>query len=118
VPSRTETRRAEVWRAIERYAANPKLAASCDLLCRETGVCARTLHNICHASSGQSPIAYIKRRRMTLAHSMLHHAGPDTTVAGIARLCGFSDLGRFSIRYHQLYGQPPSQTLRQQPSRL
>ena len=28
--------------------------------------------------------------------------------------CGFPELGRFSVRYHQLYGQPPSQTLRQQ----
>ena len=59
-------------------------------------------------------LAYIKRRHMTLAHAMLHRAGPDATVTGIATFCGFPELGRFSVRYHQLYGQPPSQTLPQQ----
>ena len=44
----------------------------------------------------------------------LRSAGPDATVTGIATFCGFPELGRFSVRYHQLYGQPPSQTLRQQ----
>jgi transcriptional regulator GlxA family with amidase domain len=51
---------------------------------------------------------------MTMAHTMLHRAAPDATVTSIATLCGFSNLGRFSVRYRQLYGQPPSQTLRQQ----
>ena len=105
----------EVWRAIERYAANPTLPISSDLLCRETGVSARTLHDVCLAFSGQSPIAYIKRCHMVLAHTMLHRAAPGATVTGIATLCGRSHLGLFSARYRQLYGQPPSQALRQQP---
>jgi len=43
----------------------------------------------------------------------VQRAGSGATVTGIATLCGFSDLGRFAVRYRQLYGQPPSQTLRQ-----
>ena len=118
VPSRTEGRRVEVWRAIERYAANPTLPVSRNLLCRETGVSARMLHDVCRAFSGQSPIAYIKRCHMTLAHTMLHRAAPDATVTGIATLCGFCSLGYFAVRYRQRYGESPSQTLRQHPSRL
>lgn len=114
MPSQAKGRRLEIWRAIERYAANPTRPVSSGLLCRETGACARTLYDVCRALSGQSPIAYIKRCHMTLAHTMLHRAAPDATVTGIATLCGFSNLGRFSVRYRQLYGQPPSQTLRQQ----
>jgi hypothetical protein len=43
----------------------------------------------------------------------VQRAGSGATVTGIATLCGFSDLGRFAVRYRQLYGQPPLQTLRQ-----
>jgi hypothetical protein len=50
---------------------------------------------------------------MSLAHAMLQRAAPDATVTSIATFCGFSDLGRFAVRYHHRYGQPPSQTLRQ-----
>ena len=73
----------------------------------------RTLDHICHAFSGSSLIAYIKRRHMSLAHAMPQRAAPDATVTSIATFCGFSDLGRFAVRYHHRYGQPPSQTLRQ-----
>jgi AraC-like DNA-binding protein len=109
-----EALRMKGWQAIERHAANPTLAVSCDMLCRETGVPERTLNDICRARSGLSPIAYIKRRHMSLAHAMLQRGGPNATVTGIATFCGFSShLGRFAVRYQQCYGQSPSQTLRQ-----
>ena len=110
---RSAVKRLEIWQAIERYATNPTRAVSRDLLSRETGVPERTLDHICHAFTGLSPIAYIKRRHMSLAHAMLQRAAPDATVTSIATFCGFSDLGRFAVRYHHRYGQPPSQTLRQ-----
>ena len=106
-------KRLEIWRAIQRYATNPTLAVSRDLLSRETGVPERTLNHICHAFSGLSPITYIKRGHMSLAHAMLYRGGPDATVTRIATFCGFSELGRFSVVYRQRYGQSPSQTLRQ-----
>lgn len=108
-----EERRLEIWRAIERCAANPTLPVGVDLLCRKTGVSARTLYDICRAFSGQSPIAYIKQCRMSLAHAMLQRAGSDATVTRIAAFCGFSNPGRFAGRYQRRYGQPPSLTLRQ-----
>jgi AraC-like DNA-binding protein len=110
---RSAVKRLEIWQAIERYATNPTRTVSRDLLSRETGVPERTLDHICHAFTGLSPIAYIKRRHMSLAHAMLQRAAPDATVTSIATFCGFSDLGRFAVRYHHRYGQPPSQTLRQ-----
>ena len=76
VPSAAkEARHLKIWRAIERHAANPTLVVNCDLLCHETGVPRRTLNHICHAFSGLSPIAYIKRGHMSLAHGMLRRGG-------------------------------------------
>ena len=106
-------KRLEIWQAIQRYATNPTLAVSRDLLSRETSVPERTLDHICHAFSGLSPITYIKRGHMSVAHAMLCRGGPDATVTQIATFCGFSELGRFSVAYRQRYGQSPSQTLRQ-----
>jgi AraC-like DNA-binding protein len=108
-----EMRRLQIRQAVERYAANPLLSFSVASLSRETGIPPRTLRHVCRAFSGLSPLAYIRRARMALAHAMLQQAGSDARVTSIATLCGFSDLGRFAVRYRLLYGQPPSQTLRQ-----
>ena len=94
---------------------NPLLPLSTDRLCRETGVSARALNDICRANTGGSPIAYIKRCHMALAHVMLRQGGPAATVTDIATFCGFTQLGRFSVVYRRRYGQSPSQTLRQSP---
>ena len=111
------SRKLTSWRTIERYAANPLLPLSTARLCQEAGVSVRALDYACRTYSGQSPIAYIKRCRMALAHGMLRRAGPEATVTDIATFCGFADLGRFSVVYRRRYGQPPSQTLRQSPAR-
>ena len=109
--------RLAAWRTIERYAANSLLPLSTVRLCQETGVSARALDYACLAYNDQSPLAYIKRCRMALAHEMLCRAGPGATVTNIATFCGFTDLGRFSVVDHRRYGQPPSQTLRQSLAR-
>ena len=56
---------------------------------------------------------YSELLAINAAMPTVQRAGSGATVTGIATLCGFSDLGRFAVRYRQLYGQPPSQTLRQ-----
>ena len=77
------------------------------------GVTVRTLHNHCQKQLGMSPGRYIKLTRLLRARMTLLHADPAcSSVTAIARACGFTQLGRFSVDYRQAFGETPSQTLR------
>lgn len=76
------------------------------------GVSARTLQDAFRKELGTTPLAYIKDRRMAIAHRRLLAGDPlVTTVTRIAAGVGISHLGRFSVEYHQRFGEPPSATL-------
>lgn len=51
---------------------------------------------------------------MQRAHSELRAADPSCgdTVTDIAARWGYFSPGRFSVQYREIYGIPPSQTLR------
>jgi AraC-like DNA-binding protein len=60
------------------------------------------------------PIRYLTLRRMHLVRRALLHSDPSTaTVTQIVTDHGFWELGRFSVAYRTLFGEPPSETLRQ-----
>ena len=60
-----------------------------------------------------SPIAYLKQKRLELAHRILLAADPLTTsVAEVATEVGFFHFGRFAHNYYQLFGELPSETLK------
>ncbi|MDJ0898104.1 MAG: AraC family transcriptional regulator [Xenococcus sp. MO_188.B8] len=60
-----------------------------------------------------SPIAYLKRKRLELAHRILLAADPLTTsVATSATEVGFFHFGRFAHDYYQFFGELPSETLK------
>jgi transcriptional regulator GlxA family with amidase domain len=111
----TAQRYLEIWHGIEDYAANPMLPISVDRLWRQSGVSQRTLYSVCRAISGQSPLTYIRHRRMILARGMLQRAGGTAEVTKIATFCGFHQFGQFAHDYRQLFGGLPSQTLRTGP---
>jgi AraC-like DNA-binding protein len=60
---------------------------------------------------GCTPMQAIISRRFDLARRRLELPDPATTVTSAATECGFYHLGRFSVRYRQLYGESPSATL-------
>jgi AraC-like DNA-binding protein len=77
------------------------------------GVSGRTLRLACRQQFGVSPTQYLMFRRMRLARLTLRDADPAlATVTGIATQLGFWELGRFSVRYRQIFGETPSATLR------
>lgn len=61
-----------------------------------------------------TPMAHLRRVRLEHARRDLQAGDPTRgdTVAGIAAAWGFAHPGRFSVTYHQHYGQPPGHTLR------
>jgi AraC-like DNA-binding protein len=77
------------------------------------GVSERTLRACCAEFLGMSPGRYIRLRRLNLVRAALRCADPATTSVGeLARRYGFSELGRFAIRYRTIFGETPSATLR------
>jgi AraC-like DNA-binding protein len=81
------------------------------------GVSGRTLRIACQEQFGVSPTQYLLLRRMRLARRALQQADPDfTRVTDVATGLGFWELGRFSVKYRQIFGESPSATLRAEGS--
>jgi transcriptional regulator GlxA family with amidase domain len=111
-PSRRESRRALVARAVallHNHVTEPVTIAE---LSRQAGVSERTLRAAFHDVLGRSPKQYALAERLRAAHEALCAAAPGTTtVTDIATAYGFYELGRFAGRYRHTYGQVPSRTL-------
>jgi transcriptional regulator GlxA family with amidase domain len=58
------------------------------------------------AAYGETPLAYLTRRRIERAKDLLRSA--NLTVTEVCFLVGFSSLGSFSARFTELVGMPPS----------
>jgi AraC-like DNA-binding protein len=77
------------------------------------GVSSRTLRMACQTQLGVSPTQYLLLCRMRLARRALRQADPAVTrVTDIATELGFWELGRFAVKYRQIFGETPSSTLK------
>ena len=63
------------------------------------------------AVSGDSPIQYLNRVRVTRARSLL--CSSNATITEIAFACGFSSSQYFSTVFRQFYGEAPREVRRQ-----
>lgn len=92
-------------------AADGKHVSLADL-CAAAGVCKSTLYRTFHSVCGVPPLVYFKKRRLMKARSRLIHAEKERgRVKQAALSAGFTELGRFSLEYRKLFGEPPSATL-------
>jgi AraC-like DNA-binding protein len=86
-----------------------QIAQMCSLLRVSPG----TLENAFRSATGVPPHAFFLRRRLNKARSaLLSHDAGATRVTDIAIQFGFSELGRFAVRYREMFGESPSETLR------
>jgi AraC family transcriptional regulator, ethanolamine operon transcriptional activator len=85
-------------------------ALSLQTLCQLTGVGARTLNTAFQEVTGDSPMQFIKRRRLNAARHALS-TGEVESVKSAALDHGFWHLGRFAHEYQNLFGERPSETL-------
>ena len=72
----------------------------------------RGLHFAFTRELGESPAQVLRRIRLDGVHADLLAAGPETTVAAVARRWGFAHLQRFAEAYRRAFGENPSETLR------
>lgn len=101
-----------VARLLEVIGAFPMRAFGVREICKIIGTSERTLRTGCKQSFGVGPHGYMLNRRMHLVRDALLRTKPTTTtVTQIAELYGFSELGRFSVRYREIFGESPSATL-------
>lgn len=108
-PSRREiVERAE--RLLRDRAAGPLPIAHLSLL---VGVSERGLRNAFVAVRGMSPKRFVIHDRLQEVRRALSDSrATGTTVTDIATEHGFFELGRFAGRYKAVFGETPSQTLR------
>jgi AraC-like DNA-binding protein len=113
-PTRGDCRKDNILtRFVEFLKANPGRPLFLTEVCAALGVAERTLRASCEERIGMGPIRYLTLRRMHLVRRALLHSHPSkATVTQIVTDHGFWELGRFSVAYRMLFGEPPSETLR------
>ncbi|MEU9890936.1 AraC family transcriptional regulator [Sphaerisporangium sp. NPDC051011] len=89
--------------------ADPDQPWSLARLASETGVSGRSLQAGFRRYKECSPMAFVRERRLELAHRLLlDPAYASTPIAQIAADAGFPHLGRFAAAYRRRYGVTPS----------
>ncbi|MFM8458660.1 MAG: helix-turn-helix domain-containing protein [Chthoniobacterales bacterium] len=88
-------------------------------LCTALRVSPGTLQSAFKSVTGVTPHAFFLRRRLNKARNvLLREDAAARKVTEIALGLGFSELGRFAVRYREMFGESPSETLRRGPVRI
>lgn len=112
--SRHSSRRVAAVRGCEAY-MREHLAAEVTLfdLSRASGIRVRSLINAFEAVTGLSPMVYLKRLRLSGARQALRHANKrQTRVIDVTTDWGFWHMGHFAATYRAMFGETPSETIR------
>jgi AraC-like DNA-binding protein len=89
---------------MDRHYAEP---LSLELVARQAGYSRFYFLRAFRKAYGETPRAYLTRRRIERARDLLRSA--NLTVTEICHMVGFLSLGSFSDRFTELVGCPPSQ---------
>jgi AraC-like DNA-binding protein len=106
---------AVVRRAIDLMRCYPESVWTTAELARATNVSARALQKAFAKSGELPPMTYLRHVRLHRVRAELADASrarSSAAVTSVASRWGFVHLGRFAQQYRQLFGEPPSQTIR------
>jgi AraC-like DNA-binding protein len=105
-----------VRRATELVESSPGMVPRIHVLAARLHMSPRTLQKAFVSVTGLGPQAYFRHCALNRARHALLRANPvEDKVTAIAVGLGFSEIGRFSVRYRELFGESPSQTLQRSP---
>jgi AraC-like DNA-binding protein len=93
-------------RSLRYIEANLFLPIALSDIARHAGASTSTLLRAFRRTTGQTPYAYIKTRRLDEAGHLLR--GGRHAVGEVALLVGYEDFGAFSKAFHRRFRQPPS----------
>lgn len=86
-------------------------ALTVDRIAAASGLCVRSLQVAFRQHVGQTPMAYLRERRLLAVHARLSAPAADTSVTSAALQFGFAHLGRFAQDYARRFGESPHRTL-------
>ncbi len=86
-------------------------------LVQAAGVSARSLFEKFRSVRGTTPMQYLRRLRLDQVRRELTSGAPEISVTEVAMRWNFEQLGRFAQYYRRIYGETPSQTLRDSGAR-
>ena len=111
---RTDATATTLTRAIAFIETNPDIDISITDIARAAHVTVRAVQLAFRRGLDTTPMTYLRRVRLDRAHQQLRDADTHdgTTITQVAARWGFAAASRFTALYRQVYGQPPSQTLR------
>lgn len=105
-----------VRRATELVEASPGVVPRVHVLAARLHMSPRSLQKAFVSVTGMGPNAYFRHCALNRARNALLQAHPaEDKVTAIAAALGFTEIGRFSVRYRELFGESPSQTLQRRP---
>lgn len=99
-------------RAIEYMIANISQPLSIPDVAREAGTTVRGLQKAFRHFKDTTPLNFLRQIRLEGARKTLSDEANTLSIAQIARAWGFTHVGRFSMAYHDAFGETPSETVR------
>ena len=82
--------------------------------CHDTGINERTLQRAFLEQYNVTPKSYIQMQRLNKAYKVLLYSDPDTTrITDVATSHGYWHMSQFAGDYRRLFGELPSDTLKQ-----
>ena len=83
-------------------------------LAAQQGTSTRILQYAFQKNIGLTPLQYVLLRKLHAARAELQQSSPNTyvNVSHVAMLYSMTHLGRFSLKYKNLFGELPSNTLK------
>ena len=87
-------------------------------LCEAVGASRRTIQYSFQEVLNLNPVSFLRALRLNGVRRALKNAAPQTSVADIAARWGFWHLSHFAADYREMFGERPSETLRQQVGHL
>lgn len=79
------------------------------------GCSVRTLNAVFRQFRNRTPLAVLHATRIEQAHAALRANKDGMSVAGVARLYGFTNASRFSLAFQRRFGERPTAVRREHP---